>query len=258
MAPESALEIRRFQGHTQAVHAVAFSPDGRRILSGSADGTVRFWETAPGRELHRYTRHGTRTSTTLGDTNRPGLDGEPRTAQGRSAGGDICTGGRPGYNKPPAGPVNARRLGRPPGPRRRACRRTVGPARQPVRRPGVGPGLVGGRNSCTLFSRISCQDFVEATSTSSSRTKATVSARRPIASGPIWQWWHGSRSTCRRGEARACSGSFEKSSRTSCCSGRGRLVAGGHRCLAARHRIGSMHEVRVSGRIAGDLSWPGL
>jgi WD40 repeat protein len=30
-------------GHTDAVASVAFSPDGRRIVSGSSDATVRRW-----------------------------------------------------------------------------------------------------------------------------------------------------------------------------------------------------------------------
>jgi WD40 repeat protein len=32
------------QGHTAGVLGVAFAPDGKRIGSGSEDGTVRVWE----------------------------------------------------------------------------------------------------------------------------------------------------------------------------------------------------------------------
>jgi WD40 repeat protein len=34
--------------HTDNVNSVVFSPDGRRIISGSADGTVRVWPAVAG------------------------------------------------------------------------------------------------------------------------------------------------------------------------------------------------------------------
>jgi len=42
------------KGHTDQVDALAFSPDGKFLVSGAWDGTVRRWDVATGRELARY------------------------------------------------------------------------------------------------------------------------------------------------------------------------------------------------------------
>jgi WD40 repeat protein len=34
----------RLRGHTDSVRAVAYSPDGQSLASGSADGTAVLWE----------------------------------------------------------------------------------------------------------------------------------------------------------------------------------------------------------------------
>src|SRR6185295_9217820 len=38
--------IERLVGHTSWVSELAFTPDGRRLISGAADQTIRFWDTS--------------------------------------------------------------------------------------------------------------------------------------------------------------------------------------------------------------------
>jgi serine/threonine protein kinase/WD40 repeat protein len=66
---ETGQEERRFEGHASLAHALALSPDGKRLLSAAGtftvqngvatpiDCTVRLWETATGKELRRFEGH---------------------------------------------------------------------------------------------------------------------------------------------------------------------------------------------------------
>ena len=47
-------ELRHSEGHSQRVWCVVFSPDGCRILSGSADGSLRLWDVATGLQCHTF------------------------------------------------------------------------------------------------------------------------------------------------------------------------------------------------------------
>ena len=49
-------EYRKFRGHTKKVESVAFSPDGRTLVSGSRDKTIRFWDVTTGK--HKKTLKG--------------------------------------------------------------------------------------------------------------------------------------------------------------------------------------------------------
>ncbi len=45
------------QGHTDAVRAVCYLPDGRRLASASEDATLRVWDTASGADILRLVGH---------------------------------------------------------------------------------------------------------------------------------------------------------------------------------------------------------
>ncbi len=44
-------ELRALRGHTGPIQAVAYSPDGQRLVTGSADHTAKVWDAASGKEL---------------------------------------------------------------------------------------------------------------------------------------------------------------------------------------------------------------
>jgi sugar lactone lactonase YvrE len=45
------------RGHSRAATSIVFSPDGQSLISGSADTTVRFWDTSTGREYGMLKGH---------------------------------------------------------------------------------------------------------------------------------------------------------------------------------------------------------
>lgn len=45
------------RGHSRAATSIVFSPDGQSLISGSADTTVRFWDTGTGREYGMLKAH---------------------------------------------------------------------------------------------------------------------------------------------------------------------------------------------------------
>jgi WD40 repeat protein/serine/threonine protein kinase len=66
---------RTFEGHTNEVSSVTFSPDGCWALSGSWDKTLRLWELATGRCVRTFENAGAVTSVHISPDGRWGLSG---------------------------------------------------------------------------------------------------------------------------------------------------------------------------------------
>jgi WD40 repeat protein len=56
---ETGIEVMTFAGHKDFVKSCAFSPDGRRIVSGSFDGMIKIWNAETGEEIHTLRGHKT-------------------------------------------------------------------------------------------------------------------------------------------------------------------------------------------------------
>ena len=83
--------LQTLTGHTEEVSSVAFSPDGKRIVTGSNDRTARLWDAATGQEILALKGHtlwitsvafspdGKRIVTGAGDYSQPGkMQGEAK------------------------------------------------------------------------------------------------------------------------------------------------------------------------------------
>jgi hypothetical protein len=77
----------RFRHGDGAVHAVAFSPDGRHLLTGGDDGTACLWDLTAGREVHRLAAQGPVVSAVFSPDGRRVV-----TAVGGVAVWDVATG----------------------------------------------------------------------------------------------------------------------------------------------------------------------
>ena len=54
---EKAMLVKTFTGHSDYVYSVAIAPDGKTLVSGSSDGTIKIWSLETNRELTTLTGH---------------------------------------------------------------------------------------------------------------------------------------------------------------------------------------------------------
>lgn len=54
---EESLLLKTIKGHTRILNSVAYSPDGRRLASASADYTLKLWDPADGSQVKTFKGH---------------------------------------------------------------------------------------------------------------------------------------------------------------------------------------------------------
>lgn len=60
MPPENAPDTdpyKELKGHTQGILSIAFSPNGKRVVTASRDSTARIWDAQSGQELYKMEGH---------------------------------------------------------------------------------------------------------------------------------------------------------------------------------------------------------
>jgi WD40 repeat protein len=51
------VALQTLEGHSSSVYSVAYSPDGKQVVFGSGDQTVRLWDAATGTALQTLEGH---------------------------------------------------------------------------------------------------------------------------------------------------------------------------------------------------------
>src|SRR5438552_11082267 len=46
-----------FRGHANWIFSIAFTPDGKQLVSGDRDGTIKVWDIDKGKELATFSGH---------------------------------------------------------------------------------------------------------------------------------------------------------------------------------------------------------
>ena len=64
-------DVQWLRGHTNSIWALAFTPDGKTLASGSADQTVKFWDTATGQLKETIVPGESGSNAAQGNTEKP-------------------------------------------------------------------------------------------------------------------------------------------------------------------------------------------
>src|SRR5947208_1573285 len=56
-AQQSAQVVGTLEGHSDPVYAIAWSPDGKTLVTGGFDNSVRLWDAATRKEIKRFDGH---------------------------------------------------------------------------------------------------------------------------------------------------------------------------------------------------------
>ncbi|TCG04459.1 hypothetical protein BZM27_40695 [Paraburkholderia steynii] len=54
---QASMQIALLSGHQNAVDSAVFSPDGKRVVTASWDGTARVWDLATGKQIVQLSGH---------------------------------------------------------------------------------------------------------------------------------------------------------------------------------------------------------
>jgi hypothetical protein len=76
LTPLAASLIRTLEGYGSRILAVAVTPNGRRVVSGSAENTLRVWDLKDGKEILTFTVDGEVTACNLAQDNRTIVAGD--------------------------------------------------------------------------------------------------------------------------------------------------------------------------------------
>src|ERR1700761_45564 len=57
LAQQAAKVVGTLDGHTDPVYAIAWSPDGKTLVTGGFDNTVRLWDADTRKEIKKFEGH---------------------------------------------------------------------------------------------------------------------------------------------------------------------------------------------------------